>query len=181
MNTTSETGTEIRKTVDESTAEHTNLKLINNIIDNTNFTFEILQENDTFSTNEASGCSHKKKEFIEHFDINKIETNIVSQNEPSSESHIKSKNEKENILDHDVDSNTKKIKFTEKQDAGCKASDMYRRKCRNANLFNLHNLLQKSCIGQGIIKDYEKNNTLSKKSRNSLVSLIINDFLDKSM
>lgn len=124
----------------------------------------------------------KKKEFIEHFDINKIETNIVSQNEPSSESHIKSKNEKENILDQDVLIVTqKKIKYTEKQDDGCKASDVYRRKCRNANLLNLHDLLQKSCIGQGIIKDYEKNNTLSKKSRNSLVSLIINDFLDKSM
>lgn len=50
----------------------------------------------------------------------------------------------------------------------------------NTDLFNLDQFLQNSCTGRGIIKEYEKNSILSRKSRNSLVTLLVNHFLDES-
>lgn len=161
-------GTEIIQSENKGIAEDINLDFKSNEIDNTNGNFEVLQKNDikTLLICEASGSSHS--EITEHFNINK---DIVSQN-ASCGSSRNTENEKENICNQDLDKIEKTTYIVE--------TSVYKRKC-NADSFYLHELLQKSCIGKGIIKDYERNSILSKKSRSSLVSLIINHFLDESM
>lgn len=61
------------------------------------------------------------------------------------------------------------------------ATRSHKRFCSSTDTFNLNDLLHNTCIGISVIKDYEKNHILSRKSRNTLTTLIIQHFLDKSM
>lgn len=161
----------------EDTAQPRNLEFETNI-DDTNINFDIVQENDsnTFLLCEASVSNHSEREFIEHFNINEEKNSTVSQ-DASCGTSCSIEHEKENI--RNLGNKTKITEDIATQYTSCGAP-IYKKKCRNIDSFNLHELLQKSCIGRSIIKDYERNSILCKKSRNSLVSIIINNFLDES-
>lgn len=115
-------------------------------------------------------------------------TNEVLSNNQDEEVSGSSKNE--NIKEDIYDSNQHKNKNEEMLDStdeeeivtenvGYRTS-LCKRLRHDTDLLNLKQFLQESCTDRGIINDYEKNSILSRKSRNNLVTLIINHFLDKS-
>lgn len=67
-----------------------------------------------------------------------------------------------------------------RQNAGTGKSLLKRLRSGVDNL-DLQSVLKNSCSGQAILNDYKKNSILTTRSRNSLVTIIIYYFLDKSM
>lgn len=58
---------------------------------------------------------------------------------------------------------------------------LFKRILKGIDEFHLKNFLQTKALGRCILKDYNKNSTLSRSSRSDLCDLIINHFLDESV
>lgn len=88
---------------------------------------------------------------------------------------MEAQHEKENAK-----SNSKRISSFCRQNADIGTS-LLKRLRSGVDFLDLESFLDNSCSGQAILSDYKSNNILSNKSRNSLATLLIYHFLDKSM